>query len=178
MKTNGHCTAAGDLNFRQIFVDNPTFSRINDVCTFGGIKNGHNEEKDVSVDVDHGLVIVVVDGGQAFHVDVDTETVLASVISSRDRPGSPEKDFSSSSSGLHRMLSDFKRLQVAEKAFIFIYWLKFLAVEYCFSRPCWTKEFYRSIGILCFFKMFVVDAQAEWWDKPNQITELFKLTQN
>ena len=158
MKTNGHCTAAGDLNFRQICVDNPTFSRINDV--------------------NHGLVIVVVDGGQAFHVDVDTETVLASVISSRDRPGSPEKDFSSSSSGLHRMLSDFKRLQVAEKAFIFIYWLKFLAVEYCFSRPCWTKEFYRSIGILCFFKMFVVDAQAEWWDKPNQITELFKLTQN
>ena len=71
MKTNGHCTAAGDLNFRQIFVDNPTFSRINDVCTFGGIKNGHNEEKDVSVDVNHGLVIVVVDGGQAFHVDVD-----------------------------------------------------------------------------------------------------------
>ncbi len=76
------------------------FSRINDVCPFDGIKNVTNVVKNDGV-------VVVVDAGQAYHVDVESEKVLASIVTNlREQPGSPEKDFSAGILGIY---ADFKR---------------------------------------------------------------------
>ena len=87
-----------ELNLRRIFADDPVFCRIADFCPFNGVG-------DAGSDVGEGIVVVV-DAGQAYHVDARSERVLASLVNFRDQPGSPEKDFSA---GLLGLFADFKR---------------------------------------------------------------------
>ena len=88
------------MKLRRILADNPLFSRITDFCTFNGVGNSEagNESSDG--------VVVVVDAGQAYHVDAGCERVLASLVNLRDQPGSPERDFSA---GLLGLFADFRR---------------------------------------------------------------------